>query len=164
MCRRPISKPVCRYKHCILLRRAPQWWILWLVYITQSCAVMEEYTYLTWETSPWSDGSHQVFSWEEAPRSGHGLSYLQYTMVSGRPVHIRVSRYGGKGRRGKRKGMECKKGMWREKEIGEGKGECSEQWEKERKIVLRSFLSKYSNRFCEQERLNFMEYTHLGIS
>ena len=41
--------------------------------------------------SPWSDGLHQLLSWE-APQSGHGHSHLQYTMLSGHPVHVRESK------------------------------------------------------------------------
>ena len=47
---------------------------------------------LTWEASPWSDGSHQLLSWGEAPQSGHDLSCLQYTMLSCHPVHVRRSK------------------------------------------------------------------------
>ena len=47
---------------------------------------------LTGEASPWSDGSHQLLSWGEAPQSGHGLSSLQYTMLSGQSVHVRESK------------------------------------------------------------------------
>ena len=42
--------------------------------------------------SPSFDGSHQLCSSGEAPQSGHGLSSLQYTMLSDHPVHIKGSR------------------------------------------------------------------------
>ena len=47
---------------------------------------------LTWEASPWSDGSHQLLSWGEAPQSGHGLSCLLYTMLCGQSVYVRESK------------------------------------------------------------------------
>ena len=39
-------------------------------------------------TLPFSDGSHQLFYLAEVPQSGHGLSSLQYTVLSDHSVHV----------------------------------------------------------------------------